>query len=154
MPGLQSTLQHQHIVHHKEHQRNRGSLLEGQPRRDRHRLALIHQSVFRKGARAPSHHAIAGLESGDALTTGDHHTCGLHPDRLGGTWLVQAMIENELTAVQACRAHAQEQLAGAGNGLLRIAQRDRGRVVLDLHPVGLHVNFLSLFVAGTGALAN
>jgi hypothetical protein len=135
---LQPALQHEHVVHDQEDERDRGRLFEGEALGHRDRLARIHHRVLRERARATAHDALSDAEALGARTELGDLARAFHADRLGGAGLLQAMPEDELAAIERGRAHLHQHLPRPGLGHGDLTQLDMRRVGGGLHRIGFH----------------
>ncbi len=109
---LQVALLHQHVVDHEEGQRRGGGLFPGHVRRHRDRVGLVHQRVFGKAGRQPSHHPSArSFDLAGALGSADFRRTGLGE-----------AVAQELAAVETGGLDAHQELPGPGLRLRRFAQ--------------------------------
>jgi hypothetical protein len=155
LAGAQPALQHQHVVHHHEGERDRAGVRPVERWGHCNRLALIEQCAFGECAGATPHRAVADAPAVDTGPDRQHLAGRFGAHRLGAAAArVQAMAGDEFAAVQARGAHADQQLTGTGLGLRHIAQLQLRAAVGIVHAIGAHRVFTVLRrQAGTPACA-
>ena len=135
--GLQTTLQHQHVVHDQEGQRQRRCSFHRQACRHRQRLATVHQRVLGEGADTPAHDPLADDEPGDSGAQRDDLARAFDARGLGSTALDEA-ARNELAPVQRRGMHLQQHLAGGGCGRGHLTRLQQHACALDTQRIRFH----------------
>src|SRR6266704_794324 len=129
----------QHVVHHHEGERDASRLLPGEVLRHGDRLARVHERIFGERSGAASHDALARLEARDARPELGDLARALGAGGFRRAARLDAVPDDQLAAIQARRAHAHENLAGAGLGRRRVAQLDGGPPGIRPQPIRLHI---------------
>src|SRR6266567_957000 len=148
LAGPQFSLRDQHVVHHHEGERDASRLLPGEVLRHGDRLARVHERIFGERSGAASHDALARLEARDARPELGDLARALGAGGFRRASRLDAVPDDQLAAVQARRAHAHENLAGAGLGRRRVAKLCDGPSGIRPQPIRLHIVASLVFRAG------